>query len=219
MSDDKPVSDKPVSDDKLVLDLLDKVTVRKRARMVAIGGIMVALAFGAIVGLIGGRWPGVIAGLIVSVPVILLAMSEARRTVWLAGTTVYVRAFGTRQVDLATADGLDLLVTDLRGARTVGLLVRGGKKAINIALSMYSGVGGRELGVYQLRRLADALAARGDTPGLVFSELLVAQLRAEARGLAAPDRPLFRLGSLAPAGRMAQKLHPDAVSKFVTSLD
>ncbi|WP_434441333.1 hypothetical protein [Lentzea sp. E54] len=219
MSDDKPVSDKPVSDDKLVLDLLDKVTVRKRARMVAIGGIMVALAFGAIVGLIGGRWPGVIAGLIVSVPVILLALSEARRTVWLAGTTVYVRAFGTRQVDLATANGLDLLVTDLRGARTVGLLVRGGKKAINIALSMYSGVGGRELGVYQLRRLADALAARGDTPGLVFSELLVAQLRAEARGLAAPDRPLFRLGSLAPAGRMAQKLHPEAVSKFVTSLD
>ncbi|SFR28509.1 hypothetical protein SAMN04488564_11470 [Lentzea waywayandensis] len=208
-----------MSDDKLVLDLLDKATVRKRARMVAIGGIMVALAFGAIVGLIGGRWPGVIAGLIVSVPVILLAMSEARRTVWLEGTTVYVRAFGTRKVDLAVADGLDLLVTDLRGARTVGLFVRGNKKAINIALSMYAGTGGRELGVYQLRRLADALAARGDTPGLVFSELLVAQLRAEARGLAAAERPLYRLGSLAPAGRMAQKLHPDAVSKFVTSLD
>ncbi|MFJ8965552.1 hypothetical protein ACIRG5_39820 [Lentzea sp. NPDC102401] len=208
-----------MSDDKLVLDLLDKATVRKRARMVAIGGIMVALAFGAIVGLIGGRWPGVIAGLIVSVPVILLAMSEARRTVWLEGTTVYVRAFGTRKVDLAVADGLDLLVTDLRGARTVGLFVRGNKKAINIALSMYAGTGGRELGVYQLRRLADALAARGDTPGLVFSELLVAQLRAEARGMAAAERPLYRLGSLAPAGRMAQKLHPDAVSKFVTSLD
>lgn len=208
-----------MSDDKLVLDLLDKVTVRKRARMVAIGGLMVALAFGAIVGFIGGRWSGVIAGLIVSVPVILLAMSEARRTVWLAGTTVYVRAFGTRKVDLAVADGLDLLVTDLRGARTVGLFVRGNKKAINIALSMYAGTGGRELGVYQLRRLADALAARGDTPGLVFSELLVAQLRAEARGLAAAERPLYRLGSLAPAGRMAQKLHPDAVSKFVTSLD
>lgn len=208
-----------MSDDKLVLDLLDKATVRKRARMVAIGGLMVALAFGAIVGFIGGRWSGVIAGLIVSVPVILLAMSEARRTVWLEGTTVYVRAFGTRKVDLAVADGLDLLVTDLRGARTVGLFVRGNKKAINIALSMYAGTGGRELGVYQLRRLADALAARGDTPGLVFSELLVAQLRAEARGMAAAERPLYRLGSLAPTGRMAQKLHPDAVSKFVTSLD
>lgn len=205
--------------DKLPLDLLDKVTVRKRARMVAIGGLMVALAFGAIVGFIGGRWAGIIAALIVVLPVVLLAMSEARRTVWLEGTRVNVRAFGTRTVDLATADALDLLVTDLRGARTVGLFVRGNKKAINIALSMYSGVGGRELGIYQLRRLADALAARGDTPGLVFSELLVAQLRAEARGLAAADRPLYRLGSLAPAGRMAQKLHPDAVSKFVTSLD
>lgn len=207
------------SDDKLVLDLLDKETVRKRARMVAIGGLMVALAFGAIVGFIGGRWAGIIAFLIVSLPVVLLALSEARRTVWLEGTAVHVRAFGTRTVDLATADALDLLVTDLRGARTVGLFVRGGKKAINIALSMYSGVGGRELGIYQLRRLADTLAGRGDTPGLVFSELLVAQLRAEARGLAAPERPLYRLGSLAPAGRMAQKLHPDAVSKFVTSLD
>ncbi|MEV6236410.1 hypothetical protein [Lentzea sp. NPDC051838] len=214
--DDKSTGDK---NDKLSLDLLDKATVRKRARMVAIGGIMVALAFGAIVGLIGGRWPGVIAALIVAVPVVLLAMSEARRTVWLEGTRVNVRAFGTRTVDLATADTLDLLVTDLRNARTVGLFVRGGKKAINIALSMYSGVGGREMGIYQLRRLADSLAARGDTPGLVFSELLVAQLRAEARGLAAADRPLYRLGSLAPAGRMAQKLHPDAVSKFVTSLD
>jgi hypothetical protein len=205
--------------DKLSLDLLDKTTVRKRARMVAIGGLMVALAFGAIVGLIGGRWPGVIAALIVALPVVLLALSEARRTVWLEGTRVNVRAFGTRTVELATADALDLLVTDLRGARTVGLFVRGNKKAINIALSMYAGTGGRELGIYQLRRLADALAARGDTPGLVFSELLVAQLRAEARGLAAAERPLYRLGSLAPAGRMAQKLHPDAVSKFVTSLD
>ncbi|MFD5831713.1 hypothetical protein [Lentzea sp. NPDC060358] len=214
--DDKPAA-KPA--DRLVLDLLDKDTVRKRARMVAIGGIMVALAFGAIVGLIGGRWPGVIAGAIVAVPVILLAISEARRTVWLEGTTVHVKAYGVRKVDLASADGLDLLVTDLRGARTVGLFVRGGKKGINVALSMYAGTGGRELGIYQLRRLADALATRGDTPGLVFSELLVAQLRAEAQGLAAADRPLYRLGSLAPAGRMAQKLHPDAVSKFVTSLD
>lgn len=205
--------------DKLPLDLLDRETVRKRARMVAIGGVMVALAFGAIVGFIGGRWAGIIAALIVVLPVVLLAMSEARRTTWLEGTRVNVRAFGTRTVDLATADSLDLLVTDLRGARTVGLFVRGGKKAINIALSMYAGTGGRELGVYQLRRLADALAARGDTPGLVFSELLVAQLRAEARGLAAPERPLYRLGSLAPSGRMAQKLHPEAVSKFVTSLD
>lgn len=207
------------SDEKLPLDLLDKVTVRKRARMVAIGGFMVALAFGAIVGFIGGRLAGIIAFLVVSLPVVLLALSEARRTVWLEGSSVHVRAFGTRTVDLATADSLDLLVTDLRGARTVGLFVRGGKRAINVALSMYSGVGGRELGIYQLRRLADTLAGRGDTPGLVFSELLVAQLRAEARGVAPADRPLYRLGSLAPAGRMAQKLNPDAVSKFVTSLD
>ena len=54
---------------------------------------------------------------------------------------------------------------------------------------------------------------------LVFSELLVAQLRAEARGLPAADRPLYKLGSLAPTGRLAQKLNPDAISRFVATLD
>ena len=201
------------------MDLLDPATVRKRSRVVAIGAIMVAAAFGAVVGLIGGRVPGLVAAAIVAVPLLLLAWSEARRRVWLEGHVVSVRAFGTRSVDLHTADQLDLLVTDVRSSRTVGLFVRGGGKAINIALAIYSGTGGRELGVYQLRKLADVLAGRGDTRGLVYSELLVAQLRAEAREVAAADRPLYRLASLAPAGRLAQKLHPDAVSKFVTSLD
>ncbi|TWP52147.1 hypothetical protein FKR81_11240 [Lentzea tibetensis] len=205
--------------ERLPLDLLDPSTVRKRARMVAIGAVMVAAAFGGVVGLIGGSVAGLITAGVIALPLLLLALSEARRHVWLEGTTVHVRAFGTRSVDLKTATQLDLLVTDMRGSRTVGLFVRGGGKAINIALAIYAGTGGREQGIFQLRKLADVLASRGDTPGLVFSELLVAQLRAEARGMAAADRPLYRLGSLAPTGRMAQKLHPDAVSKFVTSLD
>lgn len=205
--------------ERLPLDLLDPSTVRKRARMVGIGAVMVAAAFGGVVGLIGGSVAGLITAGVIALPLLLLAVSEARRHVWLEGTTVHVRAFGTRSVDLKTATQLDLLVTDMRGSRTVGLFVRGGGKAINIALAIYAGTGGREQGIFQLRKLADVLASRGDTPGLVFSELLVAQLRAEARGMPAADRPLYRLGSLAPTGRMAQKLHPDAVSKFVTSLD
>jgi len=210
-----------VTDDaeRIPLDLLDPATVRKRSRMVAIGAVMVAGFFGGVLGLVAGRVPGLIALVVVALPLLLLAWSEARRRVWLQGQVLSVRAFGTRSVDLRTADELDLLVTDVRGSRTVGLFVRGGGKAINLALAMYAGTGGREQGVFPLRRLADVLAGRGDPNGLVFSELLVAQLRAEARGLAAADRPLYQLASLAPGGRLAQKLTPDAVSRFVASLD
>jgi hypothetical protein len=209
-----------VTDDaeRIPLDLLDPATVRKRSRMVAIGAVMVAGFFGGVLGLIAGRAPGLIALVVVALPLLLLAWSEARRRVWLQGQVLSVRAFGTRSVDLRAAAELDLLVTDVRGTRTVGLFVRGGGKAINLALAMYAGTGGREQGVFPLRRLADVLAGRGDPNGLVFSELLVAQLRSEARGTAAADRPLYQLASLAPAGRLAQKLTPDAVSRFVASL-
>ena len=205
--------------ERIPLDLLDPATVRKRARMVAIGAVMVAGFFGGVLGLIAGRVPGLVAAAIVALPLLMLAWSEARRRVWLQGHVLSVRAFGTRSVDLREADELDLLVTDVRGSRTVGLFVRGGGKAINLALAIYAGTGGREQGVFPLRRLADVLAGRGDPNGLVFSQLLVAQLRAEAQGMAAADRPLYQLASLAPGGRLAQKLTPDAVSRFVASLD
>lgn len=205
--------------ERIPLDLLDPATVRKRARMVAIGAVVVAGFIGGVLGLIAGRVPGLIALAIVALPLLMLAWSEARRRVWLQGQVLSVRAFGTRSVDLRTAAELDLLVTDVRGTRTVGLFVRGGGKAINLALAIYAGTGGREQGVFPLRRLADVLAGRGDPNGLVFSQLLVAQLRAEAQGMAAADRPLYQLASLAPGGRLAQKLTPDAVSRFVASLD
>ncbi|RKT53922.1 hypothetical protein C8E97_2509 [Saccharothrix australiensis] len=205
--------------ERIPLDLMEPAAVRKRARTVGIGALIVAAAFGGLLGLLAGRTAGVVAAAVVGVPLLLLAWSEARRRVWLEGHVLSVRAFGTRSVDLRTADQLDLLVTDMRGSRTVGLFVRGGGKAINLALAVYAGVGGREQGVFGLRKLADVLAGRGDAPGLVFSELLVAQLRAEARGLAAADRPLYQLGSLAPSGRLAQKLNPDAISRFVSTLD
>jgi hypothetical protein len=53
----------------------------------------------------------------------------------------------------------------------------------------------------------------------VFSQLLVAQLRAEAKVDAAADRPLYRLASLAPGGKLAQRLEPAAITRFVASLD
>lgn len=213
------------------LDLLDRRTVRARARNIAIAAVFVGLAAGGLVGLFAG-----VAGLagttcVVGLPLLLLAWSEARKTHSLDGTELSVREFGTRKVDLVGAEGLDVLVTDLRGMRTISLLAKGPPKgkAVNLALAMYREVGpgqvgagqvaGKELDVYPLRRLADALASTGDTRALVLSELLVAQLKAEARGDAGGDRPLYRIGQLGRGGRMAQRLPSEAVAKFVTALD
>jgi hypothetical protein len=209
------------STESVDLDLLDRATIRKRARNVGIAALVVGAALGGVIGLFAGPTGFFVTVAIVAVPLVLLAYSESRKTSWLQGSEVSVRALGTRTVELRTADKLDVLVTDARGVRTVSLLVNGPPKGktVSIALAMYAGTGGRELGVYALRRLADTLAGTGDTRALVLSELVVAQLRAEARGDGAADRPLYRLASLASQGRVAQKLRPDDVARFVTALD
>ena len=132
---------------------------------------------------------------------------------------MFAKTVGRKVVDVKHADRIELVVTDVRGTRTIGLLVGGGRKSISVPLAIYSGTGGRELGILPLRRVADALVASENTSGVVFSELLVAQLRAEAKGEAAAERPLYRLASLAPSGRLAQRLRADAVTRFVASLD
>lgn len=203
------------------LDLLDRATIRLRARNLAIASLLVGAALGGIVGLFAGPVGFFVALVLVIVPSSLWAYGESRKTSWLHNGQVAVRALGTRVVDLGSAETLDVLLTDSRGIRTVNLLVSGRPKGktVTVALAMYAGTGGRELGVYALRRLADALAGTGDTRALVLSELLVGQLRAEARGDAAAERPLYRLAALAPQGRIAQKLRPDDISRFVTALD
>lgn len=206
---------------KIQLDLLDRATVRTRARNLGYAALLVGAALGGIIGLFAGPWGFFVTLVLVAVPLLVWAFGESRKTSWLLNGYVAVRTIGTRVVDLGSADTLDVLLTDSRGMRTVSLLVTGPPKGktVSIALAVYAGTGGRELGVYALRRLADALASTADTRALVLSELLVAQLRAEARGEGAADRPLYRLAALAPQGRIAQKLRPDDVSRFVTALD
>lgn len=206
--------------ESLSLDLLDRKTVRARARNIMIAAVLVAAAFGGIVGLFAGGQGFAIAAAIVAVPLLLLALVESRKTLSLRDGQVVARALGTRVVSLREADRLELFITDVRGARTVNLLVGGppNGKAISISLAMYAGTGGRELGIYALRRLADTLAGNADTRALVLSQLIVEQLRSEARGDAAPQRPLYVLASAAPQGRVAQRLNSDAVSRFVAEL-
>ena len=200
------------------LDLLDRRTVRVRARNVAIAALVVGAALGGIVGLFAGPVGFGITAAAVAIPLLLLAVTEARKSIELRGERVVARALGTRAVDVRTATRLELFVTDLRGTRTINVLVGGQGKAISVSLAMYAGTGGRELGIYGLRRLADALATNPDTRALVLSQLIVAQLRAEARGEPAPNRPLHQLGSQAPHGGVAKRLNSEAVAKFVATL-
>ena len=201
------------------LDLAELSSARRRG-CVSLG---VALVFGAAVGgivaLFAGQTPALVTAAVVVVLLTFLAWVSGRRKLTLEGDSVVSKALGRKSVDLVHVDKIELMVTDIRGTRTVGLLLTGGRKSINLALAIYSGAGGREMGILVLRRLADVLARSENTAGLVFSQLLVAQLRAEAKGDVAVDRPLYRLAALAPSGRLAQRIKPEAVTRFVASLD
>jgi hypothetical protein len=209
------------ADQRTSLDLLPGAVLRRRATVVSGAGVLLGAAIGGVIGLVAGRLAGSAVGIVIGLPLLLLAFAEARRRSWLFDGVVSVRAFGTRSVDVRRATRIELLITEMRGSRAVGVLVSGPpkQKTINIAVATYNGEMGRELDILALRRLADALAGGSDTDSLVFAELLVAQLKAEARGEPAGARPLYRLAAMAPGGRLAHRVRSDAVGRFVASLD
>jgi len=186
-----------------------------------LGVVIIGAAFGGIAGLIGGRVAGLIVGAVVALPLLYVMAVNLRRRVWLEDTALIVRTWRIRRVDLVTATRLDLVIGDVRGTRTVSLLVNAGQrgKVAKVDLAVFSGAGGRELGLLQLRKLANALMNNTEANGLVFGELLVAELKAEAGGDAMGDRPLYRLASAAPAGKVVQRFPMEAVSRFVATLD
>lgn len=205
--------------ERIPLNLMELASARKRGCVALTGAVVLGAALGGIVALFAGQTPALITAGVVIVLLTFLSWVSGRRRLWLEGPRVVAKALGRKQVDLRNVEKIELMVTDIRGTRTVGLLLTEGRKSINLALAVYSGAGGRELGILVLRRLADVLASSGNTAGLVFSQLLVAQLRAEAKGEAAADRPLYRLASLAPTGKLAQRLKPEAITRFVATLD
>ncbi|MFC5115711.1 hypothetical protein ACFPN7_17375 [Amycolatopsis halotolerans] len=212
------MTDKPV--ERLPLFADEPKLRRRRAWSGIFGVVVLAAAFGGIVGLIAGQVPGLIVAAVVALPLVYVVVYAARRRIWLEETELVVRTWGVRRVDLLEAPRLDVVISDVRGNRTVALLVNAGqrRRAVKLDLAVFSGTGGRELGALQLRRLADALLNNTEANGLVFSELLVAELRAEARGDAVAERPLYRLASAAPGGKYLQRFPMEAVSRFVATL-
>ncbi|WIX75727.1 hypothetical protein QRX50_30100 [Amycolatopsis carbonis] len=207
--------------ERLPLFAEDAKLTRRRAWSGFIGPVIVAAAFGGIAGLIGGQLVGLIVAVVVAIPLLYIVLYTLRRRIWLEGTTLVVRTWGIRRIGLVEAERLDIVIGDVRGTRTVSLLVNAGKrrKTVKVDLAVFAGTGGRELGALQLRRVADALLNNTEANGLVFSELLVAELRSEARGDAVAERPLYRLASAAPAGRYIQRFPMEAVSRFVATLE
>lgn len=211
----------PVTSERVPLHRDNPALYRRRLRSGMFGVLLFAAAAGGIAGLIGGRIAGLIVAAAVGMPLLYVVSYNLRRKVWLEGTTLLVRTWGVRRVDLVTAERLDLVVTDLRGARTVALLVNAGRRrrSVKVDLALYSGSAGWELDILALRKLANALMNNIEANGMVFSELLVAQLRAEARGDGLVARPLFRLAAAAPGGKLAQRYTMEAISRFVASMD
>ena len=107
------------------LDLLDARIRKTRARNVVITAVVLALAAGGVVGLFAGPLGFAIAAVVVASPLLLLAVGEKRKTTRLSGTEISVRTLGSKRVELKEATQLDVFVTDMRGVRTVNLLVAG----------------------------------------------------------------------------------------------
>jgi hypothetical protein len=212
-----------VSEEPTPLDLLPPAVVRRRAAGVAVLTLLISAAVGGLVGLVASPGAGLVAAALVGVPLLLLALTEARRRSGLDGSVVAVRALGTRRVDVDAAGRRDLLVSHVRGQRTVSLLLaqRHGK-AVTVALAIYTAAGGVELGVLPLRKLADALALaalrRGDDAAATLSELLVAQLRAEARGEPLSQWPLWLVSGLVEAGRVVRQVPRQRLAALVAEL-
>lgn len=207
-------------EESLPLDLVPAGVVRRRAIGVAVAAVVLGAAVGGLVGFFAGRYVGLGVAVVVALPLLAGALVESRRRVWLAGGTLVARTLRRGRVDLARAERLDLLVTTVRGRTTVSMLASGPPRGsrVTVPLAMYQGAAGVELGILALRRLADNLARAEDTRALVFSQLLVAVLRAEARGDLTEERPLHRIAALVPDGRWGRRVQHESLSAFVASL-
>ncbi|HJP75368.1 MAG TPA: hypothetical protein VJ914_13930 [Pseudonocardiaceae bacterium] len=209
------------ADERFSLDLVPPTVLRRRALAVGIAVVVVAAAVGGLVGLVAGRLGGLIAAAVIGLPLLYVAFTESRRTSWLSEGVVHVRGARSRSVDLRRLEQIELLIADVRGKRVVMFVISGGPKGqrVNLPVANYTINAGLELDIVVLRKLADALATGETAHGLVFAELLVAQLRAVAKDVPMGGRPLYRLASLAVSGRLAQRMHPDAITQFVATLD
>lgn len=185
---------------RIGLDLVAPEVYGPVLRRLASVAIVLALGVGLIAGLLSGPVTGLVAVLVVAVPAVGYVLAVRRRRLWLHGTVINARTLlGTRTLDIAAVTGVELLVYPGRLSRLVLRLTAGPDRQV-VPLAMYTDAGsGRELHLLGLRRLADALVCSELPVALAVAELLVHQLRAEARDAPLPQRPLYRAVTLTRA--------------------
>lgn len=194
MTDSPP----PDADQRIGLDLVAPEMYAPVLRRLVLVAVCLALVVGLVAGLFLGPVTGVVAALVVAVPAAGYVLAVRRRRLWLAGNTLYARTlWRTRRLRVPAVTGVELLVHPGRLSRVILRLTAGPDRQL-VPLAMYTDAGsGRELHILGLRRLADALSRSELAAGLAVADLLVHQLRAEARDAALPERPLYRAATAA----------------------
>nr|WP_063040016.1 hypothetical protein [Nocardia grenadensis] len=190
----------PDPDQRIGLDLVAPEVYGPVLRRLALVAVALALGAGVLAGLLFGPPVGLVAALVVAVPAVGYVVAVQRRRLSLHGAVVEARTLlGTRSLDIAAVTGVELLVYPGRLSRLVLRLTAGPDRQI-VPLAMYTDAGsGRELHLLGLRRLADALTRSALPAALAVADLLVHQLRAEARDAPLPQRPLYRAVTLTRA--------------------
>ncbi|MBF6454088.1 hypothetical protein [Nocardia cyriacigeorgica] len=188
------------SDPPIGLDLVAPEVYAPMLRRLSLAAIGVGVG-AALLAAVWVSWPiAVLIGLVVGAPTVGYALALRRRRMWLRGNTIHARTlFGERRIPLAEATGVEILVYPGRLSRIV-LRVTAGPDTQIIPLAMYTDAGsGRELHLLGLRKLADGLAASQLATAVAVSDMLVHQLRAEARDAGLGERPLYRAVTLVRA--------------------
>lgn len=183
----------PDADQPIGLDLVAPEMYAPALRRLALAALVLAVVIGVVVALLFGPVAGLVAGLVVAVPPVGQMFLAPRRRLLLRGSTVEARRLlRTRRLDVTALTGIELLVTPARVSRVALRLTAGPDRRL-VPLALYTDSGsGRELHLLGLRRLADALMRSELPSALLVADVLVHQLRAEARDAGPAERPLYR---------------------------
>ncbi|MEV6768964.1 hypothetical protein AB0N05_10100 [Nocardia sp. NPDC051030] len=179
--------------DEVGLDLIAPEMYAPALRRLALAALGVGIGIGLLLAL-WVHWPVALGvGIVIGAPTALYAIAVQRRRIRLSGSVIRARTWmGERRLDLSAANGVEILVRAGRLSQIV-LRVTSGRDTQEVPLAMYTDSGsGREMHILGLRRLADALSTCPLAAALAVSDVLVRQLRAEARDAIAEERPLYR---------------------------
>ena len=175
------------------LDLIAPELLAPALRRLTLAALGVGIGVGLLLA-IWVSWPvAVTLGLVLGAPTALYSIAVQRKRIRLSGSVIRFRTWtGERQLDLAAATGTEILVYPGRVSRVLLRVTAAGDTRI-VPLAIYTDSGsGRELHILGLRKLADALSSCPLAAALAVSDVLVHQLRAEARDANAEERPLYR---------------------------